>query len=228
MELGYFSKIVSGLTVDFSNLEEIDCSNIKNFGQYSLKFANATKLRTFIYNPQNVKYCNGNIFENCSSLNIDINFPNCQDNCDSAFQNSGIERILNVGPGTTKLNAGQYSSGAFNNCNKLKYISLNKECIGTSAALRAETDGYMFRSCSSLECIIFNCPQVFQISSSNHFQNTNNTFKIYVPDSLVTNYRTDTYWSSWSSRIFGISQLQTDNQEYYQLWYNYSGVEHNQ
>lgn len=39
---------------------------------------------------------------------------------------------------------------------------------------------------------------------------------IYVPDSSVTNYQAAENWSSYSSVIKGVSQLQTDNPSLYE------------
>lgn len=231
MELAYFPLITSVSTRDWNSLQEIDCTYIKTFSTcgFSLNKAGAN-LRTFIYSPQNVTSFEGDILNNAINLNVDIYFPNNSGNCSNAFRNSGIERILNPGPGTTMFDTGPYGYGGFRDCPKLKYISLPKECVGIKNVVQntGNSDaGYMLGRCPSLECVIFNCPSVFQIASTNHFnETTNNTFKIYVPDNLVNSYKSDTYWSNWSSKIFGISQLETDNAEYYQLWYDYSGVEH--
>ena len=231
MELAYFTKINSSANVQWKNLEEIDCSNISFYDQYGFHLSDAgSNLKTFIYNPQKVKIFGEQILRGCINVTNDIYFPNNTAACSTAFEGSGVKRILNVGTGTTSLNTGTYSIGGFKNCPKLKYISIPKECTGIYNAINGGNDeGYMLGKCPLLECVIFNCPSVFQIASTRHFnETTNNTFKIYVSDNLVDSYKSDTYWSHWSSKIFGISQLETDNAEYYQLWYDYSGVQHTQ
>lgn len=232
MELAYFPLITDGVAYRWNSLQEIDCTYITSFTQYGFNLCNAKEnLHTFIYSPQNITAFSGTILNDAINLNVDIYFPNNNSDCSSAFRNSGIERILNPGPGTTTFRTGQYSYNGFRECPKLKYISLPKECVGIYNVVQNTghaDEGYMLGKCPLLECVIFNCPSVFQIASTNHFNGTtNNTFKIYVPDNLVNSYKSDTYWSHWSSKIFGISQLETDNAEYYQLWYDYSGVEHN-
>ena len=224
-ELAYFPYItgLNSAHYQFQDLEEIDCSNITTFDQYGTNFNGCSNLRTFIYNPAVVTSFSNLIFYGCSNLNIDINFPNNTASCESSFDGSGIVRVLNPGPGLTLSGEGQYGRGGFMRCRSLKYISIPYTCTGESHVLAGNTDdGCMFNDCRLLECVIFNCQSVFQLGTTNHFNNTNNTFKIYVPDSLVNNYKSDTYWSNWSSRIYGISQLQTDNAEYYQLWQDYT------
>ena len=102
---------------------------------------------------------------------------------------------------------GPYGRGGFRNCKSLKYISIPYNVASEGNMSNGNTDdGYIFCNCNALECVIFNCQSVFTLGSSNHFNgSTNANFKVYVPDSLVNDYKTDTYWSTWSSHIFGIS-----------------------
>lgn len=229
MELAYFDKITGmGSNINWGSLREIDCSKITSFGQYSGNFSSSgSNLRTFVYDPSKVVQFSEGVFWGCSNLNVDINFPNNIYNCQKSFKGSGIERIINPGPGCTSVQGGTYVYEAFRGCPKLKYINFPTQCTGITSVVNngGSDDGYMLGDCPMLECVIFNCPSVFQIASTRHFNgSTNNTFKIYVPDSLVNSYKSNTYWSTWSSKIFGISQLETDNAEYYQLWQSYSGV----
>lgn len=174
-------------------------------------------LTSIKYNPQTLKI-GGNSFRNCFSLKVDINIPNNTEDCSYAFGGSGIERILNPGPGFKLYSQTAYGWGTFRNCSSLKYISIPYNVVSEARIASGGTDeGNFFRDCGALECVIFNCQSVFTLGTSNHFTGTtaNSNYKIYVPDSLVSAYKADTYWSAFSSRIFGISQLQTDNAEYY-------------
>ena len=213
------------MNIPFRDLEEIDCSNITGFSTYGFRFSDCQELHTVIYDPEKVTTVEGDTFVNCPKLKMDVYFPNNTSSAvASAFSNSGIERILNTGPGT-KLSGGPYTWTNFRNMPNLKYVNIPATVTGESNLLNGGSDGgSLFQNDPSLECIIFNCPNVFTIGTSNHFNNgtQNSPFKIYVPDNLVSSYKADTYWSAFSSRIFGISQLETDNPTYYELWQNYN------
>lgn len=69
------------------------------------------------------------------------------------------------------------------------------------------------RFCTNLKsvvCIAMNPPSL----GSSVFQNSP-FVGIYVPLEVVERYKTTTNWSSYASRIFPISQLETDNPEFY-------------
>lgn len=59
-----------------------------------------------------------------------------------------------------------------------------------------------FSGCTNLREIFIDNTTPPTITSTT-FANTNNTFKIYVPNSAVETYRTAEVWSTYASRIFG-------------------------
>ncbi len=64
-----------------------------------------------------------------------------------------------------------------------------------------------FSGCSALTTVILgNTSQVVTLNNRNAFDNATNAI-IYVPDALVDSYKSATNWSTYASRIKGISEL---------------------
>lgn len=111
--------------------------------------------------------------------------------------------------------------GAFNNCSRLNFSTPLYKCnvIGETAffdciALTSlelpsirSISRYAFEGCSSLSIITIGYSGVCSLVSSNAFnftQITSSTGSIYVPASLVSAYKSASYWSYYSNRIFAI------------------------
>ena len=63
-----------------------------------------------------------------------------------------------------------------------------------------------FSGCTSLEVVDFSqATAVPTMHNTNTFQNTNNTFKVVVPDSLYSTWIASTNWSNISSQIIRAS-----------------------
>ena len=83
----------------------------------------------------------------------------------------------------------------FNGCTSLKRIKLN-------ASSSVGWGPNMFNGCTSLELVdMTGSTGVPQLSDVNNFANTNDTYKIVVPDSLYDNWITATNWASIASHI---------------------------
>ena len=58
---------------------------------------------------------------------------------------------------------------------------------------------YTFTNCTSLEVVDFsNCPNVVSLYNTATFQNTNNTYRIIVPNALYDQWIAATNWSNAS------------------------------
>ena len=106
---------------------------------------------------------------------------------------NGCSALTNVSlPNVTSI-----GNGAFQGCSALTNIDLpNVTSIGSSA----------FYGCSALTTVILRANQVATLSNKNAFTNANNAI-IYVPDDLVDSYKANSRWSTYASRIKGISEL---------------------
>lgn len=70
---------------------------------------------------------------------------------------------------------------------------------------------YTFRNCSNLDTLIIRTSSVCSLGNVNAFNGTpieSGTGYIYVPDDLVSTYKTATNWSTYASQIGAISELE--------------------
>ena len=105
----------------------------------------------------------------------------------------GCSALTNVSlPNVTSI--GSYT---FQNCSHLESVNLPNA---------TSIDSYAFNSCSALTTVILRANQVATLANTNAFTGANNAI-IYVPDSLVDSYKAATNWSTYTSRIKGISEL---------------------
>ena len=146
----------------------------------------ATKLAVSCYN---------NMFNGCTSLTQAPELPattlanNCYywmfRGCTSLTQAPEL-------PATTLANNSYY--WMFRNCTSLKRIKMN--------ASSGNWGSSMFNGCTSLELVdMTGSIGVPTLSNVNNFSNTNNTYKIVVPDSLYDTWITATNWASIASHI---------------------------
>ena len=138
-------------------------------------------------------------FQECSKL-TSINFPNATSIGDYAFYECSSLTSANF-PLATSI--GNY---AFQKCSKLANINISSATsIGSS----------VFQYCSSLTTLILRANQVCTLSKTNTFSETpiatsSTEGFIYVPDNLVESYKTATNWSTYASKIKGLSELPTE------------------
>ena len=168
-------------------------------------------------------------FNNCNSLNGD-EFPVLETIEDNAFKYCYYLTNL-VMP-----NVKTFYSNSFRDCARIKSIwfgdtstwSNPNTKIGTHAALervylpKLDLIGGQFQNSANLEMLIIGN----QDSSSVCANNTSNFLSgtkiasgngyIYVPDSLVNNYKSATNWSTYAAQIKGQSELtQSDWDKFY-------------
>lgn len=203
-----------------SSIREVDLRGITAI--QTAMFENCTNLQS-VGSMANVTYIDGAAFKNCSNLHIDVNLPSLTNIDSNSFQSSGITSISNLGQLTSVKNYG--NDGTFSWCTSLKTIDLHTttnlqtiERCGFKNALACETihlpssittlADYAFENATSLKWIKIDATTPPTITGTT-FNKANGTFKIYVPDSAVSDYKSST-WSNFSSRIFSINQFATD------------------
>ena len=100
---------------------------------------------------------------------------------------------------------------AFNSCSSLEKVDIGRTDEHTSdGKISAST----FNNCSLLKTIILRNNQVLSLLNTNAFSGTpieTSTTEgfIYVPDNLVESYKVATNWSTYASKIKGLSELPT-------------------
>lgn len=130
-------------------------------------------------------------FYNSQSL-ISASFPNASTIARYAFNNCISLENLSI-PSVTEI--GHF---VFQYCTKLTILSLPAVTkIGNA----------IVSGCNALTTVIIGTTsQIATLNNSNAFNNAPNAI-IYVPDSLVDNYKAATNWSTYADRIKGISEL---------------------
>ena len=200
----------------FSSTGRINCSgdirSIVNpiipadYNNFALKlFYNCTSLTKAPKLPATtlVYHCYDCMFANCSSLTTAPELPatTLADNCYSQmFQECTSLTTAPELPAKT-LTSNCYSQ-MFYNCTSLKRIKMN--------ASSGSWGTYMFGRCTSLELVdMTGSTGVPQLSNVNNFANTNDTYKIVVPDSLYDTWIAATNWASIASHIMKQSDWNT-------------------
>ena len=225
-ELPYFTRLQTNSSsmnrnmFSGSSIREVDLRGITYV--FPGMFYNCSNLQS-IGNTDSVQYVNDTAFSKCSNLKIDINMPSLVNIYSKAFYYSGITSISNLGSITTIKNT--QNDGVFSECHDLKKIDLHTttqletiERCGFKNCFACETihfpssistiADYAFENATSLRWIKIDAETAPTITNAT-FNKANSSFKIYVPDSVVDDYKSST-WSNFSSRIFPISQFVTD------------------
>ena len=141
-------------------------------------------------------YCYYYMFYGCTSLTTAPELPatTLYSNCYGfMFKNC---TSLEIGPTlpATQISTNCYSN-MFKDCTSLKRIKLN-------ASSAVGWGPNMFNGCTSLELVdMTGSTGVPQLSDVNNFANTNNTYKVVVPDSLYDKWIAATNWASIASHI---------------------------
>ena len=139
--------------------------------------------------------CYQRMFQNCTSLTTPPELPatTLADYC-YEYMFDGCTSLTKAPelPATTL--AYQCYNSMFQNCTSLKRIKMN--------ASSGSWGTYMFGGCTSLELVdMTGSTGVPNLSNVNNFSNTNDTYKIVVPDSLYNTWIAATNWASIASHI---------------------------
>lgn len=132
-------------------------------------------------------------FYQCSSLQS-IDLPEC------IFLDSEVFRYCTSLSWISIPNVSNISFLTFGKCDKLSSIELPQCRIISSQA---------FGECGTLSTVVLGYSSVCQLLNSNAFYSTpieSGTGSIYVPTSLVDEYKSATNWSVFSSQIFPIPE----------------------
>ena len=122
------------------------------------------------------------MFDGCSSLTTAPELP-ATELPDASFANGCYSNMFNV-------------------CTSLKRIKMN--------ASSGRWGAYMFNGCTSLELVdMTGSIGVPTLLNVNNFSNTNDTYKIVVPDSLYDTWINATNWASIASHIMKQSDWNT-------------------
>lgn len=130
-------------------------------------------------------------FQNCSALSF-ADFPTCTDISSYAFRSCGLISI-------NLPECSNIGSNAFLNCKIAEIVLPKCKTLGS----------YAFQSCKSLASVYLTSSSVVSISTTDVFQSTplsNSSYlgyfgSIFVPESLVSEYKSHNIWKLYSDRI---------------------------
>jgi hypothetical protein len=180
-------------------------------------FMNCTSLRT-IRGLENVEEIRNRAFYGCSQWNEDVDFPSLTSLASTTFTNSGIKGF-SAAKLSSIASSDNYNFGAFTNCDSLTKVSIpmvadvgrvafslcdNLEEIELPSATAIGVQA--FYGCSKLKKIICRATTPPTLVAVSAFSSTNSSLVIYVPDASLEAYKTATNWSSYASRIKGLSE----------------------
>ena len=197
-----FEACSSLTSVTFPNVVNIKSQAFESCSSLtSIDFPKATKIDSYAFkscsslatvNLPNVISVDSYAFESCSSL-TSIDFPKATDINSGAFYKCyGITSV--VLPKCKTL-----GSSCLSNCSSLETVVLpNLSSFGGSS---------VFMDSRNLETLVIGGKSVVPNNYTNHFEGTkiaSNNGYIYVPFSLVNEYKSATNWSTYASIIFPI------------------------
>ncbi len=152
-------------------------------------------------------------FDGCSSLTT-ADFPVATSIGEGAFRGCSSLTTADF-PVATSIGISEFES-----CSSLTTVdfpaatSIGDNAFGGCEALTAadfpvatSIGDYAFGGCEALTAVILRANQVVTVGEE-VFESSDNAF-IYVPDNLVSSYKSDANWSTYASRIKGISELLT-------------------
>ncbi len=184
MGKGAFDMCLSLHTASFPVLTETGVS----------AFTNCSRLTTISF-PE-LKAIPANMFSGCYRLTTAV-FPKASEIYGLAF-NGCFSLVTAEFPAATSV-----ASMAFSGCTNLTTVSL--------PVLSSFNDSPFRYACSRLTTLVVGTgiSTVCKMNSSDVLSSTyvGTSFTVYVPDSLVTSYKTATNWTYYSSHIKGISEL---------------------
>jgi hypothetical protein len=186
------------------NIGNLD--KVSYIGDYTFRYV-ATLSWDGKYNNPTLTYIGGESFLGCTNFRAELILPNLQTLGSYAFDSSGVTKVLNLGS-ITKV-SGSYPAGGpfghFRKCQNLTTVVLPETLT--------QIGDYAFSSCPNLSVVV--CKSVTPPSLLSGFPWSSTPFVVYVPDASVADYHAATNWSTYASRIKGISQLATDNPTLY-------------
>lgn len=138
----------------------------------------------------------GDAFVFCSNLTT-VNLPKCTKFTGAAF--NGCSRLQNVNIPVVR----EIGQRCFNGCRMLESLEFKSNVTAINAQA--------FYGCSTLTKVIFNGnTAVPALGNANAFTNTpiaSGTGYIYVPDSLVEDWKVADRWSTYAAQIKPLSEL---------------------
>ena len=166
---------------------------LTSIGNYAFEFCSSLRL---IVLPEGLTAISQYAFDECSALSLVIDLPNLTTLGKDAFSRADVTRVENLGKISSIENAASGNYGMFRGNVNLTYVNLPDTLTSIG--------NYAFYGCSSLQYIRIEATTPPTLSA-NAIPSTIGA--IYVPDESVAAYQAATNWSSFASKIKGISEM---------------------
>ena len=193
--------------INCHQLESVDLPQLTSLSWYT--FRDCINLRTI--NIPKLTYIGENAFAGCRYGLKSVYFPNV-----SYVETMGFvqcENLLSVSlPKITKI-----SNNTFRNCYRLEYISaplvsyIGSYAFWSCSQLRTISFPivdtiwyYAFSSCLNLTTVYFDKITSVISTSGAIFDGCKNLKSIYIPSSLVDDFKTDSVWKSLATKFVGV------------------------
>ena len=189
----------SGYVTDVSivGLTEIPSYYFYNYSSYaSVLTKNLKKIRL----PENLISMKSNCFYNLTNLES-VNLPNTLTSIGVYAFYMASKLVLKEIPSSVIA----INNNAFYGCTKITELTL----LGDITAIAT----YAFAYCTLNKFVMPNITKVPELMGSSAFSNTNIDKKkgyIYVPDSLVEDFKVANQWKNLATQIKGISELEEE------------------
>lgn len=199
----------------FDEFEKFTGVKVVTGGWAASAFYDCTNL-THMKLPLSVMQLGIDAFMNTPNLAMNVVLPNLTSVNFGAFETSGIVKVLDLGKITTipKRGASSRNHRFIGNCQNLTVAIM-------PSTLQSMNDSSV-ENCRNLQAFICRAATPPAITSESIYGNGENMY-IYVPDASVEAYKTATNWSTYASRIKGISELPIDNPTLYDEIKDYLG-----
>lgn len=196
----------------FVNVTELNGSDNATNAHFLGAFYGCSSLASISFPPQ-LTSINGGSFVDTSALDIELNIPTLQSLGHNVFKGSGIRRVVNLGSISQVDNYGTTNwggEGMFYGCANLELAIIPATVTSITACAF-----YSYTSLTTFVCKALVPPALGDTNALLATPVASGTGSIYVPDASVEAYKTATNWSTYASRIKGISELPIDNPTLY-------------
>lgn len=189
-----------------ADMTELDMSALKHAYSLATECASLKRIDVGIQDTPSLTSAHW-MFSRCAQL-VNVDFRNWVATALETVQGmfNGCVSLEHVDLSGWRTSNVTDMSGFFTNCSSLQYANLSgwtTESVTDNSA--------MFSYTNSIEAVIIDSPSVFTITNPNAFRGSSikngGTGFVYVPDSLVDEYKTTTNWVTVADQIKPLSEL---------------------
>ena len=197
--------------------------NVTRLGSYSFYRCSALESVSFA-DKSKITDINSSAFGQCTSLAMEVDFPNLQELGNYAFDHcEKVSKVISLGKITIINGAPEVynANSTFYGCKSLQAVSLPStltkmgnlvfvQCALSEVEIPADVtqmESYVFYQCASLSKAICRAATPPSVGTE-IFKGTNSALVIYVPDASLEAYKTATNWNTYADRIHPLSEIE--------------------